>query len=468
MVRQIIRQKASREGFFSGTIKRRLNRGSSRFKKIIAWPEFRPAWVLLATVIAAFILDVAGFSNNLLLFIEGGLFVIILVLAMATAYRAAGADRDTKVERNELKSILESLDDALIVYDENFRAVFFNPTAERLFKLSAKTVLGHVFAPQDIERQGWRTLVQVIFPSLAPRVVTRTKEGEYPQVLDLSFTDPALEFRVTTAPINDENGQLLAFMKIVRDRTAQITVLRSQSDFVTVASHQLRGPLTDINWALQSLARAPELAANNKAVVENALAASQGLIQRIEGLLNISKMEEGQFGYKFQEADIIDFIGKILAGVLPATRKAGVKIYFDRPSGEFPKIAIDTERLSLALTNILENAIRYNVENGEVIVKVDVMPGKPFIEVSVRDTGIGIPQEAIGKIFTKFYRADNAMKSQTEGSGLGLYIAKSIITAHGGETWVESELNRGTTVHFTLPTDLNLIPKHEGGPEGFY
>ena len=445
-----------------------MNKRLSRFKKIIVWPEFRPAWVLLATVIAAFTLDIVGFSSNLLLFIEGGLFAIILVLAMATAYRAAGADRDTKIERNELRSILGNLDDALIVYDESFRAVFFNPTAERLFKLSAKTVLGHVFVPQDVERAGWRTLVQVIFPSLAPRVVTRTKEGEYPQVLDLSFTDPALEFRVTTAPINDEDGQLLAFMKIVRDRTAQITVLRSQSEFVTVASHQLRGPITDINWALQSLMSAPELTAGNKGVVENALAASQGLLQRIEGLLNIAKMDEGQFGYKFQETDIVDFVGKILAGVLPAARKAGVKIYFDRPSGEIPKITIDAERLSLALTNILENAIRYNVENGEVIVKVDVMPGKPFVEMSVRDTGIGIPPEAIGKIFTKFYRADNAMKSQTEGSGLGLYIAKNIVAAHGGEAWVESELNRGTTVHFTLPTDLNLVPKHEGGPEGFY
>ena len=221
----------------------------------------------------------------------------------------------------------------------------------------------------------------------SPRACSRAREGEYPQLLDLSFTDPALEFRVTTAPISDENGQLLAFMKIVRDRTAQISALRSRTEFVTVASHQLRGPITDINWALQSLARAPELTEANKGVIENALAASQGLLQRIEGLLNISKMEEGQFGYQFKETNIVDFIGKILADVLPAARKAGVKIYFDRPPGEVSQDHVDAERLSLALTNILENAVRYNVENGEVIVKMDTMSGKPFVEVSVGTRG---------------------------------------------------------------------------------
>lgn len=418
---------------------------------------------MFAVVVAAFALDVAVFPANLLLFVEGGLLFIALTLAALIAYRAAAMDRDTKIEQNEFKGVLGSLDDSLIVYDENFVAVFFNPSAERLFKLPAKTVVGHKFAPQGVERAGWRTLIQVIFPSLAPRVIARSKEGEYPQVLDLSFTDPALEFRVTTSPVSDERGKTLGFMKIIRDRTAQIAAMRSRSEFITVASHQLRGPVTDINWALETLGRATELGDSNKLIVENAIAASRGLLRRVEDLLNIARMEEGQFGYHFEETNIVDFLGKVLADVLPAARKVGVKVYFDRPQGDLPSVMIDPKRLSLAVVNLLENAIRYNVENGEVTVKVDAMPGKPFIAASVKDTGIGIPPEAKEKLFNKFYRADNAMKSQTEGSGLGLYIAKNIVNAHGGEIWVESELNRGTVVHFTLPTDLNLIPKHEPG-----
>jgi signal transduction histidine kinase len=435
----------------------------SKFKKVVMWPEFQVAWILLAVIAVAFVIDVNVFTVGPLLFIEGGLLFIVVALVIVTAYRAARTDRDTKVERDELKGILGSLDDALIVYDEDFSASFFNPTAERLFKLNAKTVLGHKFVPQDVERDGWRMLIQIIFPSLAPRVITRSKEGEYPQILDVSFTDPQLEFRVTTAPINDEGGLLIGFMKIVRDRTAQIAAMRSRSEFVTVASHQLRGPITDITWALDSLASAPELTEADRTIVNNAASASRGLLQRIEDLLNISRMEQGQFGYNFEEVNISDFIGKVLADILPAARKAGVKLYFDRPATELPHVTVDPKRLSLTLVNLLENSIRYNVENGEITVKVDKIPGKPFVEISVKDTGIGIPPEAMNKLFSKFYRADNAMKSQTEGSGLGLYMVKNIVNAHGGEIWVESELNRGTTIRFTLPTDLNLIPRHEMG-----
>jgi two-component system sensor histidine kinase VicK len=142
-------------------------------------------------------------------------------------------------------------------------------------------------------------------------------------------------------------------------------------------------------------------------------------------------------------------------------------MYFDRPKDALPHVMIDGKRLSIALTNFLENAIKYNIENGEVIVRVDQVPGKPFVEVSIKDTGIGIPPESIDKLFKKFYRAENAVASQTEGSGLGLYMAKGIVNAHGGEVWAESEVGRGTIMHFTLPTDPNLIPKHEPGSRGF-
>jgi two-component system sensor histidine kinase VicK len=282
------------------------------------------------------------------------------------------------------------------------------------------------------------------------------------------FTDPQMELRVTTAPVTTDEGKILAFTKIIRDRTSQIIAIRSKNEFIAVASHQLQGPVTDINWALQSLGSAAGLDDSSKGIVENALLASQSLLRRIEDLLNIAKMEDGQFGYKFEDTDISDFIAKVLNEVLPAAQKAGVKVYFDRPSESLPRVMIDPKRLSLALVNLLENAIRYNVDNGEVTVKVDKMEGKPFVVISVKDTGIGIPPEAMEKLFNKFYRAENAQKHQTEGSGLGLYIAKGIVNAHGGQIWAESELNRGTTISFALPTDPNLVPRNEVSSEDFF
>ncbi|HUC31424.1 MAG TPA: ATP-binding protein [Candidatus Paceibacterota bacterium] len=440
---------------------------TSKLKDVIRWPEFQVVWGLLIAVIVEAILNFFV-HGSWVPYADGALLLVVFVLSAASVYYSAKTDRDTSVTRNELKSILGSLGDALIVYEADFRVIFFNPAAERIFKLDAKAVLGHVFSPRDVERDGWRTLIQIVFPSLAPRVVPRSKEGEYPQVVDISFTDPALEFRVTTAPVTDEHGNPLAFMKIIQDRTPQILALRSKSEFVTVASHQLRGPVTDISWALQSLSGITGLDETNKAILDHALAASQSLLRRIEDLLDIAKMEDGQFGYKFEDTDISDFIVKVLSDVLPAAQKAGVKIYFDRPSEALPHVMIDPRRLTLAVTNLLENAVRYNVENGEVTVRVDKMQDKPFVVVSVKDTGIGIPPEAMEKLFNKFYRADNALKRETEGSGLGLYIAKGIVNAHGGQIWAQSELNRGTTISFALPTDPNLVPKTETGGEDYF
>jgi two-component system sensor histidine kinase VicK len=419
------------------------------------------AWVLCAIIIGAFILDIVAFSNIYLLLIAGAMSLASVVMAFVAAYNAGVVTHTVSIEHGELEGILENAGDAVIVYAADFRVMRFNTVAEKLFLIRANTIIGHVLRPQDVEIEGWRTLIQVIFPSLAPRVMARSKEGEYPQVTDISFMSPELELRVSTAPLKDAAGRGLGFIKIISNRTATLEALRSKSEFVTVASHQLRGPITDITWALESLASAEELVPTNKEIVTNALAASHGLLRRIEDLLNIAKIEEGGFGYNFVAADAIDFVGKVLSEVLPAAKRAGVKLYFDRPAHGLPPIMIDAKQLSLALVNLLENAIRYNIENGEVIVRADVVEGKPYVAVSVKDTGIGIPADDTPKLFAKFYRADNALKLQTEGSGLGLYIAKSIVSAHGGDIWVESELGRGTTITFTLPTDPNLIPRHE-------
>ncbi len=432
------------------------------------WPEFHIVWIFLAIAAVAFAIDAVELGNSFFLLVEGALLFVSFLLLAVTAYRAARIDRDTKVERGEFKNISETLDDALVVYDEKFRVMIFNAAAEHLFKLPAQKVIGHVVVPQDVEREGWRMLVQTIFPSLAPRVVVRSKEGEFAQVSDISFTDPQAELRVTATPIKGEAGQTFGFIKIIHDRTAQIGAFRAQSEFVTVASHQLRTPTTELRWAIQSLAHEEGLSPQGKEIVKGALQSAESMLRRIEELLNISRMEEGKFGYQFAEINIVDFLSKVLADVLPAAQRTGVKIYFDRPQSPLPNVMADRDRLSIALTNILENAIRYNVENGEVIVKVDALAGKPFLQVSVKDTGIGVPAESMNKLFTKFYRADNAMKSQADGSGLGLYMTKNIVMAHGGEIWAESELNRGTVVYFTLPTDPSLVPQHEVGTEELY
>mgnify|MGYP001588648936 FL=1 len=196
-------------------------------------------------------------------------------------------------------------------------------------------------------------------------------------------------------------------------------------------------------------------------MIDNALNAGQQLLKIIEDLINIAKIEEGRFGYTFEPTDIGYFVNNILTQVMPQARRASIKIYFDRPKDPLPQVMINQEKMTMVFYNFLDNAIRYNVQNGEVIVKVEELKDEPFVQVSVRDTGIGISSSEINKIFGKFFRAENAVKFQTEGSGLGLYINKNIILAHGGKIWAESEINRGTTFYFTLPTSMEVIPERE-------
>ena len=433
----------------------------SRFKSVIAKSEFKTVWIALALLVFVFAINAFFLSSLFFVLMSAVLLLAVFIIFFASMYASVRADKGSTIEGKELKSVLKGFDDALIVYNDRFEVIFFNLAAERLFKIESKDIIGERLTPQNVERSGWTILTQVIFPSLAPNVIGRSKEGELPEIVDISFTDPALELRVMTAPIIEDDGRTFAFMKIVRDRSVEIAALRSNTDFVTVASHQLRGPLTDISWALQSLQKAEEMNETSKSIVTSAFAAAQGLLRRIDQLLSIAKIEEGQFGYNFEDYNIVDFLGKILNDILPQAHIAGIKIYLDKPETEIPHVTIDPQQLSIAMVNIMENSIRYNVVNGEVIVKVEKMEDKPFLSVTVRDTGIGIPEKSLEKLFTKFFRADNAVRSQTEGSGLGLYIAKNIIAAHGGEISVASELNRGTIITFTLPTDPNLVPKQE-------
>ncbi len=396
----------------------------------------------------------------LLLVLMIGLFYAYIKLSSREQEKAKIAI-SAEVSEPELESILNNFGDALVIYDDNFQVLFFNNAGEKLFMINEGEIVGVTIRPEAVNDPRLRLMAQIVFPTLAPVMIPRSQAGAWPQIVDLSFSEPQLELRVTTSQLSQIPNKPARFLKVIQNRTHEVALLKTKSDFVSVASHQLKTPLTYIDWGLETLADDTTLSDGNKEIVSGALKASKLLSEIVESLLDIARIEEGRFGYKFEQADISDFLGQILERAMPEATRAGVRIYFEKPEVQLPKVFIDPHRLSLAISNLLDNGIRYNVKNGDVIVRAVQTDGKPFIEVSVKDTGIGIPPEEIKKLFTKFFRADNAIKSQTKGTGLGLYIAKNIIEAHGGQIRAESELNRGTTFYFTLPTDQSLVPQRE-------
>lgn len=440
-----------------------MNQGTSLIqdlKTIGKLPEMRLFWIYLPFLLIIIVINFIYLPIFLAL-ASSAISFIIAGLVFFIASRIARLNHEITLERNELKNIILGFEDALIAYDQQFHILFFNPAAERLFNVSAQETIGSQLQPKDAENPRFQRLVQVMFPSLAPVMIPRSSAGAHPQILDLSFTDPILELRVSTSPIADDRGKILGFIKIVRDRTREVTLMKSKDEFITVASHQLRTPITEISWALEAISGSKDLIPADREVVMNALTASKELIQINEDLLDTAKIEEGHFGYQIDEMSIMELVNRVLAEVKPLMDQAGIKLYLDKPEAELPKVHADKHKIEMVLNNLLENALRYNVQHGEVTVKVEKEATAPFVKVSVRDTGIGIGPEDTKKMFTKFFRADTAMKAQTKGSGLGLYIAKNIIRAHGGQMGVESEMNRGSNFYFTLPTEKSLIPTRE-------
>lgn len=360
----------------------------------------------------------------------------------------------------QIDHFLEGAGHAAFLYDSNFRILAFNTLAEKLFGVARASILGRAITPKDAETPGAERLVQIIFPSLAPTILSRSKEGEFPQIIDISFASPELDLRTVTSKIYDDQQALIGFLKIVTDRTKEVAMLREKGEFVTVASHQLRTPVSTLIWTTESLLKDPALSPAVKELASGAYDAAKKLGNLVEDLLSISRIEEGRFGYNFAPLDLPAFIEQVLGAVVPQAKRLGISVFFDKPAETLPHVFADASKLGIAFGNLLDNAIRYNVKDGQVSVKVKQGTG-PFLEVSVRDTGIGIPREEVGKLFVKFYRGSNALKFETQGSGLGLYIASNIIQAHGGKINVESEVDHGTVFTLSLPTEKSLIPPKE-------
>ncbi len=390
-----------------------------------------------------------------------GITVAAAAIIIWLRSRLLHAKLEIKTASGRLQTLTADLSDGIIAYDDHFKVQIFNPAAERIFGISREQVVGQSFGPERARELPFRLLAQTFFPSLAPLVVEVSEPGASPQIVDISFTDPRRELRVSTDRIAGSKGETLGFIKLVRDKTRETEILRSKSEFITIAAHQLRTPLTAIHWALEGLKEREKLEAEDKELVASGLSNSVKLLKIVNDLLDVSKIEEGKFGYDFRQMDIVEFLSSLLTNADALAKKYEVKIYFDRGSETAINIMIDASRLGLAISNLIDNAIKYNVKNGSVTTKIERLPDKPYLQISIKDNGIGVPPAEINKLFSKFFRAENAVKTDTEGSGLGLYITKNIIQRHGGVIWAESTIGRGTTVYFTLPLDPKLIPPQE-------
>lgn len=383
-------------------------------------------------------------------------YVTILVVMIEAVDRASRLD----LERNQINAMIGSINDPAISYTENFEIILVNRSMEKFLGVPKNELVGKHITPELSADPRYGLLAQLIFPSLAP-VVLEKSVNVYPEKIKVKFYQPKeLVLEIITTKVMDEQGKTYGFLRIIHDLTQAEMLKKTQSDFITIVAHQLRTPLSGLSWILEMLAgkELGTLNAEQEKMVTDAKMAMQESLKTVEDLLNAAQIEEGRFGFQFATADLEKIIENVLIKFEPAAKSKKIKLIFNRPQFQLSSFVMDPLRIKLVLETLVDNAVKYNVPNGEVRVGVEPADGKPFVLVSVADTGTGISQEDLPRLFSKFFRSQAALKGQTSGIGLGLYLAKNIIERHGGKIWVKSAVGRGSIFTFSLPTDADYIP----------
>lgn len=219
-----------------------------------------------------------------------------------------------------------------------------------------------------------------------------------------------------------------------------------KSEFVSIASHQLRSPLAAIKGYASlvlegSFGKPPAAIAD---AVQKIFDSSKALALVVEDFLNISRIEQGRMKYDFAETDLGKLVKSVVDELLPTVARAKLEIAFESDGQEPYMAKVDIGKMQQVITNLVDNAIKYTPK-GSIHVRIGKFPGNK-IRISISDTGIGMSSETISALFEKFSRAKDANKTNVMGTGLGLYVAKEMVEAHGGKIWAESEgKDKGST-----------------------
>lgn len=293
----------------------------------------------------------------------------------------------------------------------------------------------------------WLTLLETISE-------TYTHADEDRRLLTRSIEISSKEFAEINKRLQSENEII---EREVQARTEELTKANAElleldkrkSEFLSIAAHQLRTPLSGLKWALDMLIKGEfgPLSNEQKVLLMKSYEGNERLIRLVNEMLHATRIDIGTFSLQKTSTQLLDLLDNVLYEVMPNASKAQVSIRFDRRDA-LPPLMVDPEKMRAVFQNLLENAIKYSKPGGDIRISACHIEHK--VQFSMSDDGIGIPAKEQGHIFTRFFRAENAKKADPNGTGLGLYIVKSVIEMHGGSIWLESAEGKGTTFSFAL------------------
>lgn len=353
-------------------------------------------------------------------------------------------------ERNKFSVALQSISDAVIAVDLDWKIIIFNRAAEKLTGYAVTDVLGK---PINRIIKVFENSAEVSYTTYSPKVINGFEGVVFSKpVLRITGSNNQESFvQLIAMQIKEGTGVNLGSILTLHDITKEQELERMKLDFVSMAAHELRTPLTAIKGYIYIFIRDYLKFMDQKqaTILQRLNISAQELASLVENLLSIARIERGTFTVNLQPVDWETHVRKVISDVMTQVKDKGLELTLDLPPSALPEVHVDPLRINEVLSNLLTNAINYSSSGGKIKVAVEKQGDEVITHIS--DTGQGIPKEALPHLFTKFFRVSGPLEQGSKGTGLGLYIAKSIIVMHHGRIWVDSELRKGSTFSFALP-----------------
>ena len=369
-----------------------------------------------------------------------------LISVIAIAWLSYGLSRVLERERRANESVVRNLTEGVLLIDGAKSIVLANPQIEKVCQLSQDMILGQRIdsVPREAD---YERLLEVVAD------VGRAGRGPMPITRDHTLQVPeAIDLRITTIPCGGSSARPLGWVVVCQDVTDIKAVARMKEDGITILSHELRSPLATLRAVSQVLSTlADELDPEQRTQAIWAIEKeTDRLIKLVSKLLDVSALEQGTQQLELEPVQVSVLIDKIV-GIFEVTAPLRDISMISEYEEGLPEIRADGDRVEQVLTNLCENALKYTPEGGTVTVAA--ARHNNHVEISVSDTGCGIPAEQLEMIFGKFAQADapSSIPLVERGMGLGLYIARTIVRRHGGDITVDSTVGQGSTFRVLLP-----------------
>ncbi|WP_432405764.1 ATP-binding protein [Wukongibacter sp. M2B1] len=345
-------------------------------------------------------------------------------------------------EKSKMETILNYMADGLIAVNKSGRIIHANPKAMEMLN----------FSEQSILEKKYDELFEALNDKLTLEYITKHKEG---LIGSESIGIGESIYNVDYAPFMDENNEIGGIVLVIKDITKQQKLENMRREFVANVSHELKTPLTSIKSYTETLL---DGMLDDREISESFLGVVNSEADRmtrlVRDLLQLSNFDNRKTKWNMSNNDLVKLINQIVIKLHITAKNKNQELEFIT---EYDKLMadFDFDRIEQVLINIVSNAIKYTENNGEVKIYLENKDNKAYIKV--KDTGMGIPEEDLPRIFERFYRVDKARSRELGGTGLGLSIAKEIVEAHNGSIEIHSEVNKGTEVVVIIPMNDETI-----------